>query len=66
MDGIFRKYDRGTASYTIGYEPGAAGFPLSQIYTGPLSYTDPVSGQSGNYYAVKDTASVRRAWVASR
>jgi hypothetical protein len=32
-DYIYRKYDLGTASYVIGYQPGAEGFPLSQIYT---------------------------------
>jgi hypothetical protein len=54
VDGIYRRYDNGTAGYTIGYQPGAAGFPLSQIYTGPLSYTDPVSGNTGNYYVICD------------
>src|SRR6185436_16836350 len=31
VDYIYRKYDRGTANYVQGYQPGAAGFPLSQI-----------------------------------
>jgi hypothetical protein len=52
VDYIYRKYDRGTQNYTIGYQPGAAGFPLSNIYTGPLQYTDPVTGNTGNYYVV--------------
>ena len=52
VDFIYRKYDRGTANYTVGFEPGSAGFPLSNIYTGPLQYTDPVSGNTGNYYVV--------------
>ena len=52
VDYIYRKYDRGTASYTIGYEPGAPGFPLSQIYTDRNAYTDPVSGLTGYYYTV--------------
>ena len=32
VDYIYRKYDRGTTTYTIGYQPGAPGFPLSAIY----------------------------------
>jgi hypothetical protein len=52
VDYIYRKYDRGTASYTIGYEPGAAGFPLSQIYSDRNAHTDPVSGLTGYYYTV--------------
>jgi hypothetical protein len=52
VDYIYRKYDRGTTTYTIGYQPGAAGFPLQQIYTGPLTYTDPVTGLSAPYYVV--------------
>ena len=34
VDYIYRKYDKGTATYTHGYQPGAPGFPLSQIYWG--------------------------------
>jgi len=52
VDYIYRKYDNGAAQYTLGYEPGSAGFPLSQIYTGPLTYTDPVSGISAPYYVI--------------
>jgi len=50
VDYIYRKYDNGTASYTLGYEPGAPGFPLSNLYVGPFQYTDPVSGNTGNYW----------------
>ena len=53
VDYIYRKYDRGLAVYTVGYHPGSAGYPLSQIYTGPLTYTDPVSGNTAEYYVVK-------------
>lgn len=56
-DYIYRRYDRGTANYTRGFEPGAPGFPLSQIYTGPLVHTDPVTGQTANYYVIKPGAS---------
>lgn len=56
VDYIYRKYDRGLATYTVGYEPGAPGYPLSQIYTGPLTFTDPVSGKTGEYYVVKQGA----------
>jgi len=56
VDYIYRKYDRGLTTYTLGYQPGAPGYPLSQIYTGPLYYTDPVTGNVGEYYAVRDGA----------
>jgi len=56
VDYIYRKYDRGLATYTLGYQPGAPGYPLSQIYTGPLSYRDPVSGNTGEYYVVAQGA----------
>ncbi|CAN5835036.1 hypothetical protein BH18ACI5_BH18ACI5_04960 [soil metagenome] len=52
VDYIYRKYDRGTTTYTVGYEPGSAGYPLSQIYTGPISHTDPTTGLSANYYVI--------------
>ena len=41
------------AVYTLGYEPGAPGYPLQQIYTGPLNHTDPISGNTGEYHVVK-------------
>ncbi|HYN10217.1 MAG TPA: carboxypeptidase regulatory-like domain-containing protein [Vicinamibacterales bacterium] len=49
---IYRKYDRGTAGYTVGYQPGAPLFPLSQLYVGPLTYTDPVTGLSAPYWEI--------------
>jgi hypothetical protein len=52
VDYIYRKYDRGTSTYTVGYQPGSAGYPLSQIYTGPLFYTDPVTNIKAPYYAI--------------
>jgi hypothetical protein len=56
VDYIYRKYDRGLATYTLGYQPGAAGYPVSQIYTGPLTYTDPLTNKTGEYYVVKQGA----------
>ena len=52
VDYIFRQYDNGTATYVIGYQPGGANFPASQLYTGPLTYTDPTTGISAPYYAI--------------
>jgi hypothetical protein len=52
LDYIYRKYDRGTTAYTIGFQPGAPGYPLSQIYSGPLTFTDPVTGLGAPYYVV--------------
>jgi len=54
VDYVYRKYDRGTANYTIGFQPGAPGYPLSSIYTGPLTHTDPVTGLSAPYFVVRD------------
>jgi hypothetical protein len=56
VDYIYRKYDRGLAVYTLGYQPGAPGFPLSQIYTGPNVHTDSVSGKTGEYYVIAQGA----------
>jgi len=53
-DYIYRRYDLGTQAYTIGFEPGAAGFPQSNIYNAaPLVHTDPVTGKTANYYTVQ-------------
>jgi hypothetical protein len=57
VDAIYRKYDRGTINYVIGFQPGAPGFPIQRLYTGPLSYTDPVTGLSAPYYVVCDGCS---------
>ena len=51
IDYIFRKYDRGTAEYTLGFQPGAAGYPLLQIYN-VNTYTDAATGLSAPYYTV--------------
>ena len=59
-DFIYRKYDNGLANYIIGYEPGAAGFPQTSVYsTTPSVYVDPVTGKSANYYVVQQ--GLRRA-----
>jgi carboxypeptidase family protein len=53
VDYIYRKYDRGTTTYTIGFQPGAPGYPLSQIYTPAVGgYTDPVTGLTAPYYVI--------------
>jgi hypothetical protein len=51
VDYIYRKYDRGTATYPIGFQPGGPNAPISQIYV-PQTWVDPVSGQSAIYYTV--------------
>jgi hypothetical protein len=51
VDYIYRKYDRGTATYVVGTQPGGANFPLAQIYV-PATYTDPVTGITAQYYQV--------------
>jgi hypothetical protein len=57
VDYIYRKYDRGLYTYTVGYQPGAAGFPLSQIYEGPLTWHDDTTGIDAPYYVIKQGAS---------
>ena len=48
VDYIYRKYDRGTTNYTIGYEPGAPGYAaLTSIYQPVDAQShDPVRGKS--------------------
>jgi len=53
-DYIYRRYDLGTQGYTLGFQPGAAGYPVSSIYAGPSVHTDPVTGLTATYYTVKD------------
>ncbi len=55
-DFIYRRYDNGTANYLLGYQPGAAGFPLSAIYAPAQTYVDPLSGQSAPYYTIQTGA----------
>jgi carboxypeptidase family protein len=50
VDFIYRYTDLGTTTYSVGYEPGAAGFPFSQIYTDRVVFTDPITGKSAPYY----------------
>ena len=53
-DYIYRRYDRGTQNYVLGYEPGAAGYPVSNIYnTTPSVHTDTITGKTANYYTVQ-------------
>ena len=51
VDFIYRKYDRGTTTYTIGYTPGPGYDQLRALYQ-PATYTDPVTGLSSQYYVV--------------
>jgi len=36
--------------FQFGFEPGAAGYPVSALYVGPLNYTDPTTGTTAPYY----------------
>jgi len=51
VDYIYRKYDRGTTTYTIGYTPGPGYDQLRALYQ-PATYTDPVTGLSAQYYYI--------------
>ena len=41
---VYRKYDRGTAAYSLGYEPGAAGLPVLADLHGPADLDRPGDG----------------------
>ena len=56
VDFIYRKYDRGTTTYTIGFTPGPGYNALRAIYL-PATYVDPVSNISATYYYVCDGCS---------
>ena len=49
-DYIYRKYDRGSRSYTVGYDPLSGNAPLSAIYTVSKTWTDPKTGLTAPYY----------------
>ena len=57
VDYIFRRYDRGPETFSLGYEPGAPGYPLTNLYTGPLTHTDPETGISAPYYVIREGVS---------
>jgi hypothetical protein len=53
VDFIYRKYDRGTTTYSIGYQPGATpGYDALRGIYQPATHTDPVTGKSATYYVV--------------
>jgi hypothetical protein len=52
VDFIYRKYDRGTANYSQGFQPGTPGFDQIRALYQPATYTDPVTGLSAQYYFV--------------
>jgi hypothetical protein len=52
VDYVYRRYDNGLATFTLGYQPGGPNYPASQLYVGPLTYTDPDTGISAPYYAI--------------
>jgi len=61
-DYIYRKYDHGTQTYSVGYEPGS-GKNIADLYTTKLSYTDPITGLSAPYY-ITCTGCVRPSGLA--
>ncbi|HVD91095.1 MAG TPA: carboxypeptidase regulatory-like domain-containing protein [Vicinamibacterales bacterium] len=56
VDFIYRKYDRGTTTYTVGFQPGAGYDALRGLYQ-PAPYTDPLTGLTATYYFVCATCS---------
>ncbi len=57
VDYIYRKYDRGTASFSVGYEPGS-GKNLASLYTVAVPYKDATTGLTTTYYTVAPTTIV--------
>ena len=43
--------------FDLGYQPGAPGYPLTNLYTGPLTWTDPTTGISAPYYVIREGVS---------
>ena len=59
VDYIYRKYDRGTATYPVGYDPLTGTTSIASFYnTTSLTHTDSVTGLSAPYYTVKTGASL--------
>ena len=55
VDFIYRKYDRGTTTYVIGFQPGGSpGYDASRAIYQPATYIDPVTNISATYYFVCD------------
>jgi hypothetical protein len=53
VDYIYRKYDNGTATYSVGYTPGDGNVSVASVYnTTPLIHTDATTGISAPYYTV--------------
>jgi hypothetical protein len=56
VDYIYRKYDRGTTNFSVGYTPGTSS--LAALYTVANPYTDATTGLSTTYYTVPTTTVV--------
>jgi hypothetical protein len=57
VDYIYRKYDRGTTTYTIGFDPANGYSALRALYQ-PATFTDTTSGLSATYYFICATCTV--------
>src|SRR5262249_60534123 len=49
VDFIYRKYDRGTTTYSIGYQPGGPNYTVQNLYD-RQAYVDTLTGQSPTHY----------------
>jgi hypothetical protein len=50
VDYTHRYIDRGSQDYVIGVQPGQPGFPVSNLWAGPFTFTDPATGISAPYF----------------
>ena len=55
VDYIYRKYDRGTATYLIGTQPGEGRQSLAALYGAAQTWVDATTGLSAPYYTIPST-----------
>lgn len=55
-DYIYRKYDNGIASFSVGYSPGEGN--LAALYSASSTYTDPITGLTAPYFYIPATTGV--------
>jgi hypothetical protein len=52
VDYTHRYTDLGATPYIFGTQPGTAAFPISNLWVGPFTFTDPQTGISAPYFVV--------------
>ena len=52
VDFTHRYTDFGSTNYVVGFQPGTAGFPASNLWVGPFTYTDSRTGITAPYFTL--------------